>query len=50
MISDDENKRYFDEAANNLDLWILRANDLFLASCVLMERIDYEEFSKPSFF
>jgi len=50
MTSDDENKRYFDEAANNLDLWMLRANDLFVASRVLMERVDYEEFSKPSLF
>ena len=48
MISDDDNKRYFDEEANNLELWRLRANDLFVASRVLMERIDYEEFSKPS--
>lgn len=50
MTSDDENKRYFDEIANNLNSWLLRANDLLVASRVLMERVDYEEFSKPSFF
>lgn len=50
MISDDENKRFFDKAANNLELWLHRADDLFIASNVLMERIESKKSSKPSFF
>lgn len=39
MSTEQENKDHFDATANNKGLWVMRANDLHVASRVLRERV-----------